>query len=95
MLKKFFLVIMLVSAFASPLSVVAAEKVVSLSVSNMTCPVCPITVRKALEKVPGVSKAEVDYDSATAVVHFDSTKASAKDLIDATTNAGYPSKQKP
>jgi mercuric ion binding protein len=29
-------------------------QIVSLDVQNMTCAVCPITVKKALERVPGV-----------------------------------------
>jgi|HubBroStandDraft_4_1064222.scaffolds.fasta_scaffold475628_2 mercuric transport protein len=34
----------------------ASSKTVTLNVSGMTCAVCPITVKKALEKVEGVSK---------------------------------------
>lgn len=70
----------------------AATKTVTLAVENMTCAACPITVRKALEKVPGVSKAKVDLDSKTATVTFDPAKAKVEDLTRATTEAGYPSK---
>jgi len=35
------------SLFAGPL------QTVTLDVQNMTCAVCPITVKKALERVPG------------------------------------------
>lgn len=73
----------------------AATKTVTLAVENMTCATCPITVRKALEKVPGVSKAKVDLDSKTATVTFDPAKAKAEDLTRATTEAGYPSKLAP
>ena len=39
----------------SPLAALAgAPRTVTLDVKNMTCAVCPITVRKALEKAPGV-----------------------------------------
>jgi mercuric ion binding protein len=31
-----------------------------------TCPVCPITVKKALSKVDGVSKVEVSYEKKEA-----------------------------
>jgi len=41
---------------------------VTLSVPTMYCPVCPITVKKALEKVPGVKQVEVDFKTKTAVV---------------------------
>ena len=35
----------------------SAPKTVTLSVPTMDCPVCPITVKKALVKVSGVSQA--------------------------------------
>ena len=39
--------------FASP-AFAGTTSTATLDVSNMTCAACPITVRKALEKVPGV-----------------------------------------
>ena len=42
------------AAFASPLW--AAPQTVTLSVPGMNCATCPITVKKALTKVSGVSK---------------------------------------
>lgn len=69
----------------------AEPQTATLSVQNMTCSVCPVTVRKALEKVPGVIKASVDYDSKTASVTFDPGKATVEALTKATTDAGYPS----
>lgn len=72
----------------------AAEKTVTLAVENMTCASCPITVKASLVSVPGVIKAVVSYENKTAVVTFDDSKASVKDLTTATTNAGYPSAPK-
>jgi len=69
----------------------AAPKTVTLSVPGMNCPVCPITVKKALTKVDGVTKAEVNLDKRHAVVTYDDTKANVEALTKATTNAGYPS----
>jgi mercuric ion binding protein len=57
----------------------------------MTCAVCPITVKKALEKVPGVTNAKVDFEKKTAGVTFDPDKASPAKLTKATSDAGYPS----
>ncbi|MFO6202654.1 cation transporter, partial [Pseudomonas aeruginosa] len=37
----------------------AASQIITLSVPGMTCAACPITVKKALTKVEGVTKAEV------------------------------------
>lgn len=72
----------------------AAVKTVTLSVSNMTCAVCPITVKKALQKIPGVQKVNVSYETKEAIVIFDDTKASVVKLETATFEVGYPSKMK-
>src|SRR6266478_9336951 len=69
----------------------ASPKTVILNVSGMTCEACPITVKKALEKIPGVSKIEVQYEKKQVVVTFDDTKTNTDALVKATTNAGYPS----
>jgi mercuric ion binding protein len=66
----------------------------TLAVSNMDCAVCPITVRKALEKVPGVATAKVDFRSKLAVVSFDPGKTGTEALTKATADAGYPSSVK-
>src|SRR5439155_26111808 len=70
----------------------AASKTVSLDVPGMTCPVCPITVKKALNKVSGVSKVEVSYEKKEARLTFDDGKTDTKALVKATTDAGFPSK---
>ena len=75
-----------------PLAVLAATpQTVTLVVQNMTCELCPITVRKSLEKVPGVSAVRVDFAKKTATVTYDADKAQAEALTRATINAGYPS----
>jgi periplasmic mercuric ion binding protein len=69
----------------------ASPKTVTLNVSGMTCAACPITVKKALEKVSGVSKIDVLYEKKQVVVTFDDAKTNTDELVKATTNAGYPS----
>jgi mercuric ion binding protein len=69
----------------------ASPKTVTLNVSGMTCPVCPITVKKSLEKVPGVSKVDVRFEKKQVLVTFDDAKTNTDALVKATTNAGYPS----
>lgn len=69
----------------------AAVQTVTLSVPSMDCPVCPITVKKALTNVAGVSKAEVNFDKRQATVTFDDVKTNVAALTRATTHAGYPS----
>lgn len=68
----------------------AARQTVVLAVRNMTCPVCPITIRKALEKVPGVLSASVDYSHKTATVTYDPGRTNPVALAKAVTNAGFP-----
>src|SRR5215472_15489932 len=63
------------SVVALPFSLLAGTfQTVTLDVQNMTCAVCPITVKKALERVPGVTDARVDFDKKTARVSFDPEK---------------------
>jgi periplasmic mercuric ion binding protein len=69
----------------------ATPKTVTLNVSGMTCEACPVTVKKALQKVPGVSKIDVRYEKKQVVVTFDDAKTSVDALVKATTNAGYAS----
>jgi len=79
-----FLVLIGSTAWANP-------RTVSLSVPTMDCPVCPITVKQALTKVPGVTRAEVSFERRLATVTFDDAKTDVEALTHATTNAGYPS----
>lgn len=72
----------------------AATQTVTLSVPGMTCSTCPITVKKAISKVDGVSKVDVTYETREAVVTFDDAKASVQSLTKATEGAGYPSSVK-
>jgi periplasmic mercuric ion binding protein len=72
----------------------ASPKTVTLNVSGMTCAACPITVKKALQRVAGVSKAEVQFEKKQALVTFDDTKTDTDALVKATTDAGYPSQPK-
>jgi mercuric ion binding protein len=52
---------------------------------------CAITVRKALDKTPGVASTKIDFDKKTATVRFDPERANIAALVKATSDAGYPS----
>lgn len=69
----------------------AASKTVTLSVPTMDCEVCPITVKKALNKVKGVSRLDVNPQKQIVVATFDDTQTNAAALTETTRNAGYPS----
>ncbi|WP_193363076.1 mercury resistance system periplasmic binding protein MerP [Paraglaciecola arctica] len=73
------------------ISTFAETQTVTLDVPTMNCATCPITVKKSLKNIDGVNKAEVTYDTKLAVVSFDDSKTNVDALIEATTNAGYPS----
>ena len=73
------------SAFAGTL------ETLTLNVQNMTCVGCPITVKKALEQVPGVSEVKIDFEHKTATVHMDKDKANVSMVTKATADAGFPS----
>lgn len=88
-MHKLLSAIALVCAFTAPAW--AGVQTVTLAVPGMTCGVCPITVHKALTAVPGVEKVSVNEVKKDAVVTFDDSKTNVKALIQATTDAGYPS----
>ncbi len=69
----------------------ANDQTVTLSVENMTCSLCPPTVRMALQAVEGVQEANVFLESRTAVVIYDDEKTDVQSLMTATTDAGFPS----
>ena len=69
----------------------AATRIVTLAVPGMDCPACPITVKKALTQVPGVSATVVNLNKRQAVVTFDDARTNVGALMTSTKNAGYPS----
>ena len=87
-------VTMLLAVLAFP-TAFAETKTVTLSVPGMNCDLCPLTIKKAISKVPGVASVEASYEKKQAVVTFDDSKASVEALMKATANAGYPSTLKP
>lgn len=91
-MKKLVTALAVLAASAAPAW--AETKTVTLSVPGMDCATCPITVKKALDKVPGVSKVEASLEKKEAVVTFDDSKANLALLTKATADAGYPSSAK-
>lgn len=76
------------AALSSPLY--AAQRTAILSVPGMTCAACPIVVKKAISRIDGVIKTEVDFNKRQAVVTYDDAKANIDQVMQATANAGYP-----
>ena len=73
-------------------------KTVTLDVDKMTCNMCPITVKKALKKIDGVTDVVAKYEgegNGWAKVTYDPDRTTIGDLTLATEQAGYPSRLKP
>lgn len=70
----------------------AASKSVTLSIPTMDCEVCPITIKKALNTVKGVSRIDVDPQKRIVLITFDDTQTNTTALAQTTKNVGYPSK---
>lgn len=90
MVKRLVAASILVFSLGAP--ALAATRTVKLHVDNMYCEMCPLTVKKSLTKVSGVSAAKVSFEKKTATVTFDDAKTNVAALVAATTNAGYPSR---
>jgi mercuric ion binding protein len=63
-----------------------------LEVPSMNCALCPLTVRKALERLPGVIEARATYAPKRAEVTYDPDKVTPEALAKAVSDAGYPAR---
>ncbi len=70
------------------------EKTVAFDVKNMTCATCPVTVRKAMQRVEGVREVDVSSKNNSAVVSFDPTVTTADEIGRASTAVGFPATEK-
>ena len=58
-------------------------------IADMSCAACAAKVDKVLNKVPGVSRAAVNFAAATALVEYDPAQCSPAALREAVRQAGY------
>ena len=82
--------IILIAGFATPIVFADDNQTAKFTVEKMTCATCPIAVRKAMERVDGVTDVKVDLDSKTATVIFDASKADPEAIAAASTDVGFP-----
>jgi periplasmic mercuric ion binding protein len=75
-----------------PLPAWAEMRTVTLTISNMVCELCVMSVERSLARVDGVTKVEVSLEKAEAVVTFDDAKTNVKALTNATGQEGFPSR---
>lgn len=69
---------------------VATMQTATFAIENMSCALCPITVKSAMQRVNGVRSVEIDFAARTATVVFDPTVTDVEEIAVASTNAGYP-----
>jgi mercuric ion binding protein len=90
MTKPALVLALLAATLAAPQCAFAKQQTVSLNVPTMDCATCPITIKAALSKVPGVTRVKVSYEKREAVIVYDDAQASVADLKKATEDVGYP-----
>lgn len=78
-------------AFAGGHEEAPVTRQVTLSVRNMTCGACTVTVRMSLTRVVGVRDAKVTLDPPRAVITYDTAKVGPEQLREAISRAGFPS----
>jgi copper chaperone CopZ len=71
----------------------ADEAWVTFKVSGMTCASCETVVRLALERAPGVRRAEVSYQRGEAAAAYDPNATTTDKLRDAINQTGYKSER--
>jgi mercuric ion binding protein len=89
------ILLILASIFALPVTAQADQQTVKLNVEGMTCQSCPYQVKSALKRVEGVVSASASLKTREAVVIFDDAVTDIATIIQATTDAGFPSTLEP
>jgi mercuric ion transport protein len=62
---------------------------VELSISGMTCAACEVHVTHELKKLSGIIECFVSYKNKNAIISFDFSKTSIKDITSAINATGY------
>jgi mercuric ion binding protein len=78
------------SLLAASAALAGEPATATLDVPGMYCSLCSISVRTALERVPGVVAARADNAAKRAEVRYDPAKVTADDVAEALTRSGYP-----
>ena len=81
-----------ITAIPAAAQTAASEQTVTFLIDNMTCALCPVTVKRAMEGVTGVRAVEIDFEARTATVVFDTAATNADAVATASANAGYPAR---
>ena len=68
---------------------VTADRFVLIRIEGMHCHKCEQSIKKALQRMPGVHEVEVDFASGQASVLFDPGAINIGQLIEAVKETGY------
>lgn len=80
------------SAQDRPAASATVQKQTTFGIEHMTCAMCPVTVKRAMEGVAGVSEVRVDFEAKTALATYDPRRTNAAAIAAASTDAGYPAR---
>lgn len=83
--------LLLACALCAALPAWSAEKTATLAIPNMNCATCPITIKLALTRFPGVLGVRSDLNTKTTIVQYDERRIQLEQILRATTDAGFPS----
>jgi len=64
-------------------------KTTTIKIGGMSCDGCVKSITRALQAVPGVSKAQVSLERAEATIAFDPEKVAKPALVEAVEDAGF------
>lgn len=68
---------------------VSADRFVLIRIEGMHCHKCEQSIKKLLQRKPGVHEVEVDFASGQASVLFDPSSVTITELMGAVKEAGY------
>lgn len=77
------------TASVSAVEAVPATDTVTLRIEGMTCAGCTIATRAVLQRLDGVVKADVSYETKTAIVIYDPAKVTTDQMIAAVATLKY------
>lgn len=94
-LKKIISAIVLALLLGTGFAAQAAPRTVTLVLEGMYCPMCPVTIKTALDFADGVVETKVSRDPDEAVIRYDDAKTGPAKLIEVVKQSGYGAHLKP
>lgn len=87
-----FMSVTLAAPTAAQAGKAAVPATATFAIQNMICPLCPATVKRAMQSVPGVRSVSIDFERKSATVSFDPRRTRPAAIAAASTRAGYPAR---